>query len=200
MYTLTKGSYKYLFQKDEYYVVVIGMDNAGKSTLVERFKATYNKNYRGFRPETITQTIGLNVARFGVSSVKLVLWDLGGQQDLHSIWEKYFAEAHGIIYVIDAADRQSLDQSRLAYNKMLQNADLADIPLLILVNKLDVPDPVPLADINAMFSTFASVIGDRPARVHPISAMTGDNCKEGVEWLVSCLKLNIRQPNQPSIS
>eukprot|EP01134_Creolimax_fragrantissima_P002644 CFRG2644T1 len=200
MYTLVSGSYKYYFQKDEYYVVMIGMDNAGKSTLVERFKATFNRNYRGFRPDTITQTIGLNVARLELGNVRLVLWDLGGQSDLHSIWEKYYAEAHGIIFVIDASDKQALDQSRHAYNKMLQNEDLADVPLLILVNKLDLPDPVPLADINAQFSTFASAIGDRPARVHPISAMTGDNVKEGVEWLVSCLKLNIRKPNTQEIS
>lgn len=31
MYTLLNGLYKYLFQRDEYFVLIIGLDNAGKT-------------------------------------------------------------------------------------------------------------------------------------------------------------------------
>lgn len=31
MYTLLSGFYKYLVQKDEYCVLILGLDNAGKS-------------------------------------------------------------------------------------------------------------------------------------------------------------------------
>jgi len=30
MYTLLSGLYKYVFQKDEYCVLILGLDNAGK--------------------------------------------------------------------------------------------------------------------------------------------------------------------------
>jgi hypothetical protein len=31
MYTLLSGLYKYMFQKDEYCVLILGLDNAGKT-------------------------------------------------------------------------------------------------------------------------------------------------------------------------
>lgn len=31
MFTLLRGLWKYFFRKDEYYVVILGLDNAGKT-------------------------------------------------------------------------------------------------------------------------------------------------------------------------
>lgn len=36
MYTLLHGLYKYLVQKDEYFILILGLDNAGKTVRVER--------------------------------------------------------------------------------------------------------------------------------------------------------------------
>ena len=32
-----------------------------------------------------------------------MFWDLGGQTGLRSIWDKYYADSHAIIYVVDAS-------------------------------------------------------------------------------------------------
>lgn len=34
MYTLLSGFYKYLVQKDEYYILILGLDNAGKTVMI----------------------------------------------------------------------------------------------------------------------------------------------------------------------
>lgn len=39
MYTLLSGLYKYMFQKDEYCILILGLDNAGK-TVGAHFPAT----------------------------------------------------------------------------------------------------------------------------------------------------------------
>ena len=39
MYTLLSGFYKYLVQKDEYFIVILGLDNAGKT--VSKFTNIY---------------------------------------------------------------------------------------------------------------------------------------------------------------
>ena len=44
-----------------------------------------------------------------------MFWDLGGQEDLQSLWDKYYAESHGIIYIIDSADKERLNESKAAY-------------------------------------------------------------------------------------
>ncbi|XP_016402079.1 ADP-ribosylation factor-related protein 1-like [Sinocyclocheilus rhinocerous] len=41
MYTLLSGLYKYMFQKDEYCVLILGLDNAGKTTFLEQTKTKF---------------------------------------------------------------------------------------------------------------------------------------------------------------
>ena len=46
-----------------------------------------------------------------------LFWDLGGQPILRSIWKKYYAECHGIIFVIDITNEERLDESLEALSK-----------------------------------------------------------------------------------
>ena len=41
------------------------------------------------------------------------------QVRMRSIWEKYYAEAHGMIFVIDSADVGRFEEARLAFGKFL---------------------------------------------------------------------------------
>jgi ADP-ribosylation factor related protein 1 len=61
-------------------------------------------------------TVGLNVGRFEAFNTSLVFWDLGGAASLRSIWEKYYAETHAIIYVVDAADEERFDEAKVGGN------------------------------------------------------------------------------------
>ena len=56
--------------------------------------------------------VGSRRPRAQVRRCKLICWDLGGQAALRAIWEKYYSEAHGLIYVVDAADTERIDESR----------------------------------------------------------------------------------------
>ena len=44
MYTLLHGLYKHVTQKDEFFVLILGLDNAGKTTFLESAK-TRNIKY-----------------------------------------------------------------------------------------------------------------------------------------------------------
>ena len=48
-----------IIRKDEFSVIIIGMDGAGKSTLLEKIKSMYNK-VPGLSPDKIRPTIGQN--------------------------------------------------------------------------------------------------------------------------------------------
>uniref|UniRef100_A0A1X7TNC1 ADP-ribosylation factor-related protein 1 n=1 Tax=Amphimedon queenslandica TaxID=400682 RepID=A0A1X7TNC1_AMPQE len=88
MFSLLKGLWEYFFRKDEYFVVILGLDNAGKTTFLETIKRRYISNYHGMPLEKISTTVGLNVGRIDVGAQRLVLWDLGGQQDLQTLWNE----------------------------------------------------------------------------------------------------------------
>ncbi|XP_069907714.1 ADP-ribosylation factor-related protein 1 isoform X6 [Oryctolagus cuniculus] len=88
MYTLLSGLYKYMFQKDEYCILILGLDNAGKTTFLEQSKTRFSKNYKGMSLSKITTTVGLNIGTVDVGKARLMFWDLGGQEELQSLWDK----------------------------------------------------------------------------------------------------------------
>nr|XP_032622131.1 ADP-ribosylation factor-related protein 1 isoform X2 [Chelonoidis abingdonii] len=141
MYTLLSGLYKYMFRRDEYCILILGLDNAGKTTFLEQTKTRFNRTYKGMSLSKITTTVGLNIGTIDVGKARLMFWDLGGQDELQSLWDKYYAESHGVIYVIDSTDEERLSESKRAFEKVVTSEALEGVPILVLANKQDVEDP-----------------------------------------------------------
>jgi ADP-ribosylation factor related protein 1 len=116
MYSLLSGLWKYWRRRDEYSIVILGLDNAGKTTFLEQVKGKFVRSYKSLPPAKITSTVGLNIGKIDISSVQLVLWDLGGQEDLQCLWNKYYDDCHGVIYMIDSTDRERLEKSKDAFS------------------------------------------------------------------------------------
>ena len=57
----------------------------------------------GLEPHAILPTVGLNVGRLEAFQAQLLLWDLGGAPGLRSIWDKYYADSHALLFVVDAS-------------------------------------------------------------------------------------------------
>ncbi|EFN63993.1 ADP-ribosylation factor-related protein 1 [Formica fusca] len=196
MYTLLHGLYKYLVQKDEYFILILGLDNAGKTTYLEAAKTKFTKNYKGMNPSKITTTVGLNIGKIDIAGVSFNFWDLGGQEELQSLWDKYYAESHAVIYIVDSSDRDRIPDSKEAFDKVISSEHLTGVPLLVLANKQDVPDCMGVREVKPIFNQSAHLIGRRDCMVMPVSALNGDGVDEGIHWLVDCVKRNsdVRPP------
>eukprot|EP01104_Vermistella_antarctica_P018958 TRINITY_DN721_c0_g1_i1.p1 TRINITY_DN721_c0_g1~~TRINITY_DN721_c0_g1_i1.p1 ORF type:complete len:231 (-),score=27.79 TRINITY_DN721_c0_g1_i1:88-780(-) len=138
MFSLLFGFLRYIFSKQEYYVLILGVDNAGKTSLLEKVKSIF-QNIEGLPPDRICPTVGLNIGRLDVDNVKVIMWDLGGQVSLRSIWDKYFRQASGLVFVVDAADETKLEDARSTIETLLHSEDLQGVPLLLMANKQDLP-------------------------------------------------------------
>ncbi|KAL9660016.1 hypothetical protein QQ045_024826 [Rhodiola kirilowii] len=147
MFSLFYGLWKYAFSKTEFHVLILGIEKAGKTTLLEKLKALFSK-VEGLSPDRIVPTVGLNIGRLEISNAKLVFWDLGGQPGLRSIWEKYYEEAHAVVFVIDAACPSRFEDSKSALEKVLRHEDLKGAPLLVLANKQDLPNAISAEEIG----------------------------------------------------
>lgn len=183
MFSLLYGFYEYLFRKAEYRILILGVDKAGKTTLLEKVKSLFS-NVEGLPPNQILPTVGLNIGRIEACGTKLVFWDLGGQAALRSIWEKYYAEAHAVLFCVDAAAPERLEDARNALERALLNKELDGAPLLILANKRDLSGRDGVANVQSAFGKLAADRPDRPARVMLACALTGDGLRESVQWLV----------------
>ena len=82
MYTLLSGLWRNWTLKEEFYVLILGLDNAGKTTFLESAKAKFTRDYKGVNPSKITTTVGLNIGKIDTQGIRLNFWDLGGQEEL----------------------------------------------------------------------------------------------------------------------
>ncbi|KAJ7013350.1 hypothetical protein NC653_003133 [Populus alba x Populus x berolinensis] len=110
-----------LFFKQEMELSLIGLQNAGKTSLVNVI------------------AVGFNMRKVTKGNVTIKLWDLGGQPRFRSMWERYCRAVSAIVYVVDAADFDNLSVSRSELHDLLSKPSLSGIPLLVLGNKIDKP-------------------------------------------------------------
>ncbi|RCV44487.1 hypothetical protein SETIT_9G377700v2 [Setaria italica] len=189
MFSLFYGLWKYVFTKDEFRVLILGVDKAGKTTLLEKLKSIYLKG-EGLPPDRVVPTVGLNIGRIEDVNAKLVFWDLGGQVGLRTIWEKYYEEAHAIMFVIDAATASSFEDAKSALEKVIRHEHLRGAPLLIVANKQDLPGVINDEELTK-FLNFKE-LDDRPYMFQAVSAYDGRGIKSGIEWLVEQMEKSKR--------
>ncbi|KAM6435351.1 ADP-ribosylation factor-like protein 2 isoform 1-T1 [Liasis olivaceus] len=115
---------KKMRQKErELRLLMLGLDNAGKTTILKKFN--------GDEIDTISPTLGFNIKTLEHRGFKLNIWDVGGQKSLRSYWRNYFESTDGLIWVVDSADHQRLDDCRRELQTLLVEERLAGATLLI---------------------------------------------------------------------
>uniref|UniRef100_A0A480MPG6 ADP-ribosylation factor-like protein 2 isoform 1 n=2 Tax=Sus scrofa TaxID=9823 RepID=A0A480MPG6_PIG len=88
-----------------------GLDNAGKTTILKKFN--------GEDIDTISPTLGFNIKTLEHRGFKLNIWDVGGQKSLRSYWRNYFESTDGLIWVVDSADRQRMQDCQRELQSLL---------------------------------------------------------------------------------
>ena len=86
-FSLFYGCAEWVLRREEVHVLIIGLDRAGKTALLEKLKTLFAEA-PGLELEKLVPTVGLNIGRFEAFGVPLVLWDLGGQARFRSMWER----------------------------------------------------------------------------------------------------------------
>ena len=75
-------------------VLFLGLDNAGKSSLLWQMKDNQFK-------ETVP-TVGLSVEQITYRGHNFTLWDVSGQAT--RLWKHYFDKINAVIFVVDSTD------------------------------------------------------------------------------------------------
>ncbi|XP_036261638.1 ADP-ribosylation factor-like protein 2, partial [Molothrus ater] len=81
-------------------LLVLGLDNAGKTTLLKRLNG---EDVGGTSP-----TLGFNIKTLEHRGFQLHVWDVGGQSSLRSYWRNYFESTDGLVWVVDSSDHERL--------------------------------------------------------------------------------------------
>jgi ADP-ribosylation factor-like protein 1 len=163
-----------LFGSKEVRMLILGLDNAGKTTILHRL-------HSGEAVHTVP-TIGFEVETVMINNVKIQVWDLGGQSSIRPYWRCYAPNTSGLVYVVDACDKDRLAEAGTELGVLLQEHELRDVPLLILANKQDLPDAASANEVSDKLGL--AEISDREYFIAACSALEGRGIREGLDWLV----------------
>jgi ADP-ribosylation factor-like protein 2 len=143
-------------------LLILGLDNAGKTTVLQRFlnddideiSPTVGFNIKTFQynpanpphppPSPSTQIDETNTLPLSNSSSErdpfhVTIWDIGGQSTIRSFWSNYFSHTDGLVWVIDSTDVCRFELCVETLKQVLKQEKLSGVSLLILANKQDVP-------------------------------------------------------------
>ena len=129
-------------------ILLLGLDNAGKTTLLYKLKLNQCVN--------TLPTVGFNVEDVQYRNIKFRMWDVGGQVSLLSqvcflsgvqshdeclqdkiraLWRYYFQGCQAIIYMVDSADHGRLVEAGNVLTGLLEDDLLCNTTVLVYANK-----------------------------------------------------------------
>ena len=124
-------------------LLMVGLDAAGKTTILYKMKMNETVN-------TIP-TIGFNVETLQYKNIEFNCWDVGGQDKLRPLWQHYFTNTQGLIYVVDSNDEDRIVESAEHFHKVLSDENMRGVPVLVYANKMDLPNALTVPQISERF-------------------------------------------------
>ncbi|KAF2624841.1 ADP-ribosylation factor [Macroventuria anomochaeta] len=162
-------------------ILMLGLDNAGKTTIVKKIM---NEDVNSVSP-----TLGFIIKTIDYDGYKLNIWDVGGQKTLRTYWKNYFEKTDTLIWVVDATDRERIGDCRHELAGLLLEERLSGASLLVFKNKSDVPGAMSEDEVRKGLGLDA--IRTHKWTIMSCSAMTGQNLQEGLQWVVQDAKARL---------
>ena len=166
-----------LFGKKEVRLLILGLDNAGKTTVLYQMQ---------FGEAKVTvPTLGFNVETVNYENLTFQMWDLGGQSELRPYWRCYFPKTNAIVFVIDSTDKDRLDIAKQELLFLIKEDDLKGVPIAILANKQDLEGALSDIEISEMLGL--SDIKTNQWAIFKTVAKTGVGLDNAFKWLTGIL-------------
>ncbi|ELW72313.1 ADP-ribosylation factor-like protein 11 [Tupaia chinensis] len=173
------GSVNSRGHKAEAQVVMMGLDSAGKTTLLYKLK--------GHQLVETLPTVGFNVEPLEAPGhMSLTLWDVGGQTQLRANWKDYLEGTDILVYVLDSADEARLPEAMAELMEVLDNPIMASVPFLVLANKQEAAGALPLLEIRNRLGL--ERFQGRSWELRACSALTGEGLPEALQSMQNLLK------------
>merc|ERR1711988_180919 len=171
-------SQKFGISKVKVHVLCVGLDNSGKSTVINWLKP------KKANAVEVVPTVGFSVEEFTKNNLSFTVFDMSGQGRYRNLWEHYYKEAGGVIFVIDSTDKVRMCVAKDELDALLAHPDVAskpNIPIVFFANKMDLP--MALSPVDCVQALELDKITDKPWHITASNALTGEGLDEGVTWL-----------------
>ncbi|TVU39565.1 hypothetical protein EJB05_12991, partial [Eragrostis curvula] len=205
-------SLAWLWQK-EAKILFLGLDNAGKTTLLHMLKDEVRSSVPPARlahahhqychprnASCLSQRVCNRLVQHAptqhptsselrIGRIRFKAFDLGGHRIARRVWKDYYAKVDAVVYMVDAADGARRSWTRY----VLSDDALAGVPFLVLGNKIDVPHAAPERDLRGYLGLAGCTTGKgdvelagtsvRPLEVFMCSVVRKMGYGEGFRWM-----------------
>ena len=162
-----------LFGSKEQRILILGLDNAGKTTILYRLQLN--------EPISTVPTIGFNVETIKYNNLTFQVWDLGGQTNIRPYWRCYYQNTDAIVFVVDSADTDRIPIAKTELMAILNEEELKNVCLLVFANKQDIRGALKAVALSEALDLPS--IRDRKWTIIESDAKMGKGLKEGFDWL-----------------
>ncbi len=162
------------------HVVMLGLDSAGKSTVLYRLKFDQYVNTVptvGFNCEKVKGTLGK------AKGVSFMIWDVGGQDKVRPLWKSYTRNTDGIVFVVDSVDTERMEEARVELLRTARAQENLGVPILVVANKQDLPGARDAPEVEKLMNLNELSTGGHLWHIQPSCAIIGEGLDEGLENL-----------------
>ncbi|TYZ62670.1 hypothetical protein PybrP1_002849 [[Pythium] brassicae (nom. inval.)] len=164
-------------KKTQVRILVVGLDNSGKTTLVNHLKPKKSQ------AREVVPTIGFQVEEFTKANLNFTVFDMSGQSRYRNLWENYYSDVQAIIYVLDSTDSIRMCVAKDELEQLVEHKELSGkkIPILFFANKMDLSSA--LTPVECMEHLELDKLTGKSWHMTASNAITGRGVEEGIAWL-----------------
>ncbi|MFX0090716.1 MAG: ADP-ribosylation factor-like protein [Candidatus Hodarchaeota archaeon] len=166
-------------------ILLLGLDYAGKTTLVNQLKLKEGKEVE----TEVFPTMGVNVETISLRNLRLQILDIGGQFAFReTLWKSFLLDSAPdlLVYVVDSAE--SDHRMKIAKDAFWSVASFLEgkenIDIVVFANKQDLEHARPVGEVaHELDLTRAIRSGARSFSVYPISCLTGEGLEVAFDFI-----------------
>lgn len=153
-------------------LLFFGLPQSGITTVIEAL----NKNY--FSPNTMEKEVNVIKNLFG--NLSIISYNFSERKNFHKILPVYLKDMNGLVFVLDTSDVSKLEDARKELHTINSFPEAHNLPLLILLNKMDLETP----EINNLIKTLKlDEMKTKSIKYCKIKALENKGITKAFNWL-----------------